>query len=166
MAVGAGPQINVVKNPVTGSTSHVAWSANSSVDYRARKGDLAVNYFRISTNGGGVLAGATTDNVSLAYSANFHRRWSISTGPGYSHNRSIAQSAITATPTSTFDTEYASASLSRTFGRYTSMFLTYTYQTQSSNVSPCLMVGSCGTSLQRNLVGFGFDFHPRQISIE
>lgn len=164
MQLGVGPQIIVIKNPVTGSSSPVSWSANTSLDYRARKGDLGVNYFRTTTNGGGLLNGATTDSVSVAWSTDFMRRWSLSLGPGYSHNKSIPQTAK-GLAQSTYDSEYATVSLSRMFGRYTSMFLTYSYQTQSSNFSPCL-VGGCGVSLQRNVVGFGFDFHPRQISIE
>ncbi|HLY60733.1 MAG TPA: hypothetical protein VKV95_08190 [Terriglobia bacterium] len=164
MEVGAGPQVNVVKSPVTGSTTNLTWSASGNLDYRARRGDLGVNYFRNATNGGGVLNGATTDNVSLAWSANLKRRWYFSLGPGYSHNRSIPLTSNSPNQ-NTYDTEYASASLSRMFGRYTSMFLTYTYQTQNSNTTSCL-VAPCSTSLQRNLIGFGFDFHPRQISLE
>jgi hypothetical protein len=164
MEVGAGPQVNVIKKPVAGSTTPVSWSARSSVNYRARKGEMTANYYRITTNGGGVLTGASSDVVSMAWSMNLARHWSGSLSPGYSHNRSIPHTATGGTK-STYNAEYVSASLSRMIGRYTSMFVTYTYQTQSSNSTPC-PVGSCGTSLQRNVVGFGFDFHPRQISVD
>ena len=164
LELGAGPQINVIKNPIEGSSTPLSWSAHTSLNYRARKGSLAANYYRITTNGGGILPGASTDTVSATWSTDLIRRWSFSSGPGYSHNRSLPQTAAANTQ-STYNTEYMNASLSRMFGRYVSGYLTYTFQTQSSNFTPCL-VGGCQVSLLRHVVGIGFDFHPRQITLD
>lgn len=164
MTLAGGPQINVIKNPVTGSSTPSSWTAQASMDYRARKGDMTAYYYRTTTNGGGVLNGASTDSVSMAWSTNLWHKWSGSLGPGYSHNKSLPQTTASHIQ-STFDAEFVNASLGRAMGRYTSMFITYTFQTQASNTSPCLS-GGCGVSLQRHVIGIGFDFHPRQISIE
>jgi len=164
MNLGAGPQLIILKTAGFPDRTLTSWSAEGSVNYRARRGSLSVDAFRNTTNGGGVLPGATTERVSLAWSTNLGRRWSTSLGPGYSHNANLRPTA-TSSSEYTYDAEYATASLSRSLGRYTSMFLSYTFQTQSSNFSPCL-AGDCGVSLQRHVIGFGFDFHPRQISLE
>jgi hypothetical protein len=164
MSLGAGPQVIILKTSGFADRTLISWSAQGSVNYRARRGSFSVNAFRNTTNGGGVLPGATTDNVTVAWGTNLGRRWSASLGPGYSHNANL-QPTATSNAEQKYDAEYATATLSRSLGRYTSMFLSYTFQTQSSSFSPC-PAGSCTDSLQRHVVSVGFDFHPRQISLE
>lgn len=164
MEMAGGPEVNVFKNPVAGTTRPVYFSAQSSLDYRFRRGNVAFSYSRHTSNGGGVLTGATTDQVRLACSLTLTRHWSGSFGPGYSHNRSLPQTASGKVENS-YDSMYASASLSRTLGRYMTMFFSYNLQSQHSEVAPC-PAGNCTASMLRHLVGFGFDWHPRQIMLD
>lgn len=164
MEVAAGPQVNVFKNPYVGSTTPVSWTAHSSLDYRFRRGNLGLSYSRYTTSGGGLLTGANTDQVQLSWGLELTRKWSGSLGPGYAQSRSLPQTTAAKTE-STYDSIYAGASLSRRLGRYTSMFFTYNLQSQRSQTAPCL-AGSCRTSQLRHLLGFGFDWHPRQMAID
>jgi hypothetical protein len=163
-SVGAGTQVNVFKDPLAGSKTPVSWLAHASLNYRVRRGSVGLHYTRYTSNGGGVLRGATTDRLGLSWGMSLTRNWHGSLAPGYSHNRSLPQTTSGGTRT-TYDTAYVSASLSRSLGPYMSMFFTYNFQTQRSESVPCLS-GSCGESLLRHLVGFGFSFHPRQILID
>ena len=162
--LGGGAQVGVYQNPLMGSTTPISWTANSSLNYRFRRGSLAVYYARYTSSGGGVLTGANTDSLQVSWGTGLTRMWSVSLGPGYSHNRSIPQTTLGATGRS-FDTAYAYTSLSRSLGRYMDMFITYNFQTQRSETLPCL-TGDCTSSLLRHLIGFGFSWHPRQIVFE
>jgi hypothetical protein len=164
MELTGGPQVAVFKRPTAGSTTPVSWSASTSLNYRVRRGDVALSYNRYTSNGGGVLSGATTDRVGVAWGLRLTRGWSGSLGPGYSHNRSLPQTT-SGNSERTFDTVYAGASLSRRLGPYMTMFFTYNFQTQRSENIPCL-TGDCATSLLRHLIGFGFNWHPREIMID
>jgi hypothetical protein len=164
MALAAGPQMSIFSSPVAGSTKPLAWTAQSSLDYRARRGGVGISYVRYTSGGGGVLSGAITDMVRAAWSWQLTRKWSGSLSPGYAHNRSLPQTT-SGNIENTFDTVYGGASLSRTLGRYMTMLFTYNYQAQRAEAVPCV-AGNCGTSLGRHLLGFGFDWHPRQITID
>jgi hypothetical protein len=161
---GAGPQINLYKNPLAGSSTPVSWVAFSTLDYRARRGNLAISYSHYTSNGGGVLIGARTDHVQLGWNMRLARHWSGGVGPGYAHSRSLAQTTALHNQRAV-NAAYVGASLSRNFGRYISMFLTYNLQTQRDRAIACV-AGNCHTSVLRHVAGFGFDWHPRQITID
>jgi len=161
--VGGGPEINSIKDPVSGSSTPITLTAHGSLDFRSRRRYAALSYNRSTTNGGGLLLGATTDNIQMAWTTLLSRQWSASIAPGYSHNRSIPQTGGHAQ--TTINSDYFGVNLSRMFGRYTSMFFSYNFQTQNSQATPCL-AGNCRSSFLRHVVGFGFDFHPRQISVD
>jgi hypothetical protein len=159
----AGTQIGVFKTAASGSTTPVSWTAHSSLDYRARRANLAFSYSRYTSNGGGVLAGATTDYLYLAVSRGLGRNWSGSLTPGLSRNRSLPQ---TTSPSAarTYDSASLNASLSRRLGPYMTMFFRYNFQTQRSTAGSCT-TGNCGSTFLRHLVDVGFDWHPREIMV-
>jgi hypothetical protein len=161
---GGGPQLNVFKNPVTGATTSPSWTAGGSLDYRVHRGAVVLWYNHYTANGGGLLTGADTQLVQLGWTTQLTRNWSGSLAPGYAHSRSLPQTT-SAQNNYAYNSVYAYASLSRRLGRYTTIFFTYNIQSQTSNNAPCL-AGNCGTSLPRHLVGFGFDWHPRQITTD
>ena len=162
--VGGGPQLNVFKSPLTGSSTAPLWTAHCSLDYRVHKGAVALSYDRYTANGGGLLTGADTHLVQLAWTIQLTRNWSGSLEPSYSHSRSLSQTT-SGENDYTYNSAYVGASLSRGLGRYTTMFITYNLQSQGSTTAPCL-AGNCGTSLPRHMVGIGFDWHPRQITTD
>jgi hypothetical protein len=164
MEIGGGPEVSVFTNPVLGSTAPVHFSALSSLNYRFPRGSVELSYSRHTSNGGGVLAGATTNEIRSAWSLRLTRHWSGSLSPAYAHNRSLPQTA-SGNVESTYDSVYANASLSRALGRYMTMFFLYNFQSQVSGSGPCA-AGDCRTSLLRHMVGFGFDWHPRQIMVD
>ncbi len=161
---GGGAQVNVFSSAVAGSTTSPSWIAHGSINYAAPRNAFELSYGRYTTNGGGVVVGASTQLVQFSWSRQLSRHWSGSLGSGYSHNRSLPQTASSKAQF-TFDSFYGSASLSRSLGRHTTMFLTYYEQNQTSEAAPCL-VGNCRPSLLRHLVAVGFDWHARQITAD
>jgi hypothetical protein len=161
MQLGAGPLINKFQSPVAGPATVVSWTASGSLDYRTRRNSLGLSFMRYTTAGAGLLAGATTDYVRGTWGLQLTRKWRGSIGPGYARNKSLPQTSAINT-TSTYDSIYAYGSLSRSLGRHATMFLSYQYESQRSQISPCLS-GACENSLLRHVVTFGFDFHPRQL---
>ena len=149
---------------MTGATTSPSWTAGGSLDYRVHRGAVVLWYNHYTANGGGLLTGADTQLVQLGWTTQLTRNWSGSLAPGYAHSRSLPQTT-SAQNNYAYNSVYAYASLSRRLGRYTTMFFTYNIQSQTSNNAPCL-AGNCGTSLPRHLVGFGFDWHPRQITTD
>ena len=164
MQIGAGPLIQKFTTPITGPATQTSWMASSSLNYRAQKGNLAISYSHFTTAGGGVLSGAHTDTVRANWGMPLLRKWQFSLGPGFAHNRSLPQTNASSVE-SKYNSFYGSTSISRSIGRHTSVFLTYNYQAQRSEAIPCLTT-NCETSSARHLIGFGFDFHPRQITFD
>jgi hypothetical protein len=164
VGVGGGAQVNVFRSAAAGSTTSPSWIAHGSVNYNYSRNAFALSLSRYTTNGGGLLVGAATELVQFSWSRQLTRSWSGSLGPGYSRNSSLPQTRVGNTDY-IYDSVHGSASLSRALGRYTTMFFTYNYQTQRSEAVPCV-AGNCRTSLGRHLLGFGFDWHPRQIMID
>ncbi len=164
MQLGGGPLIQQFTSPISGPATQTSWMATSSLQARARRAGLGLSYSHFTTAGGGVLSGATTDTVRANLGLPLSRKWQFSVGPGLAHNRSLPQTTV-GTVKSTYNSFYGNASLSRSLGRYTSVFLTYNYQAQRSSTTPCLST-NCEAFIGRHMVGFGFDFHPKQLTFD
>lgn len=164
MQVGAGPLIQKFTSPFSGPSTQTSWMATSSLQVRARRTDVGFSFSHYTTGGSGVLSGAMTDAVRAQWSVPLSRKWQCSFDPGFSHNRSLPQTTGGGTKF-TFNSFYGGAQLSRVLGRHASMFLSYNYQAQRSNTTPCLAT-NCESSLARHVVEFGFNFHARQITFD
>jgi hypothetical protein len=158
-----GAQMGVFKNATAGSTTPVSWTAGTSVNYRARLANFSVNYNRYTTNGGGLLYGATTDYIYMGVSKGLGRNWSASLSPGFSRSRSLPQNTASSQG-AVYDSASVGGSLSRRLGRYMSLFFSYNFQTQRYRSASCT-TGNCGTTLLRHSINVGFDWHPRQIMV-
>ncbi len=159
---GGGAQVSLFNNPFAGSDTSPSWIAHGAVNYNSTKNGFSLSYARYVTNGGGVLIGAYTQAVQFGWSRQLTRHLSGSLGPGFARNTNFAQTTASKGEY-TYDSVYAMASLSRSLGRNTTMFLTYNWQNQRAQASAC-STANCRTSLLRHLVTFGFDWHRRQLT--
>ncbi len=164
-AVGGGGQFSVFPASLAGSrTTTTSWVAHGSINYSVSRNAFGLSYSRNTTNGGGVFVGAETQYVSFNWGRRLTRNWSGSIGPGYARNQNLRQTTA-GEKQFTYDSVYGNASLSRSLGRYTTMFFGYNLQTQRFQTGTCVG-GNCQSSLLRHVVTFGFDWHPRQILVE
>ena len=159
---GAGPQYRDFNIPGQIPNNRFSWTATSRVLYAMRDMDLAFAYSRFSTNGSGVLLGASTDNVDLTANRKIGRNWSGTIGGGLALNRSLAQSLAGTNP-SKFRTWHTNASFGRRVGRSMNLSLTYNYQEQVQTV--CAVSVVCFPDTQRHVFGLMFGWRPQPIEL-
>jgi hypothetical protein len=136
-----------------------SWSAESGVHYLLRATDLSLSYSRAVNGGSGVELGANSDVFRGGVSRTIFRRWTASSGVGYSRNVGLSSGLNSS---STYSTLFVSAGVRRQIGRYTGIDITYSFQRQSGLVS-CL---SCGDEVLRHTIGVGFDWGFRPIRLQ
>lgn len=154
LSVSGGPEITNFREPdVPGGKTHfVAGSGGATLSYALPNGNLSVNYNHGVTAGSGVFLGATTDQVTVSGSRRLSRMWSGDAHVGFARNRD-AQSDST-TPTASFNSIYAGASVARPLGRNANFSLGYTaYIETSSNVG--------GTNFTTHQITIGVNWHAR-----
>ena len=162
--LGAGPQLDIFKNSLAGSTHRYFWNLHSSLHYRWPRSDLGISYGRYTSSGSGLLYGAQTDRLSLSVGHRFTRNWSGSFSPGYSHNSRLQQTTGPSTSVD-FNSYYVGFGLRRALGRYADASVNYTFQGQTTDIASPLgaMVNS---SLVRHTFGLAFSWHGRQMPLE
>jgi len=164
LRASGGPQINLTNVPTLGTITQVTWAAQTSLAYRFRTSQMELSYGHTVSAGAGVLTLSETDQFQGTFNTRLTRTLTGSLRTGYAHNTSAA-SAVSAQPVSNpaFDTEFVETRLARPLGHEATVFLTYTFQHQSSSVSQC-GAGVCG-DLNRHIGGVGFDWHTRPLLI-
>ncbi len=164
MEVGGGPEFSVFRITTVGSSTLTSWTAHTSVNYQRARNAFGLSFSRYASNGGGVFIGAQTNNLEFNWTRSLGRKWTGSVGPGYAYNQSFRQTTAGANQFS-YNSYYIGTSLSRSLGRYMSMFITYNFEGQSLQSGSCTG-GGCNASLIRHVFSFGFDWHPRQLVVD
>ena len=155
--VGAGPSFSSFQAPisgttgtgsgsgtVTGSTNQTFFSLNTGLTYAVDRMTLAISYNHGISEGSGVLAGSVANNIFGSASRQLTRTLSAGFNFGYSRNTGL--SIATVTPSfQSFNFTYAGVNLNRSWGRSSSLSLSYQLQYQDSSVPPCVGA-TCGTS--------------------
>jgi hypothetical protein len=161
--LAAGPEVGLLRDSATGSSSRISWNLTSSLDYQLERTGLLLSYNRATTGGAGVLAGAETNEVRAVVSRSLSRAWRGALDLGYARNRSLDAGRGPFFRQS-FNTWYGGVQLTRPIGRGADIFLGYTAQFQNSGVGFCAG-GGCGRSLVRHLITLGFSWrlHPIEL---
>ncbi|MGH9737446.1 MAG: hypothetical protein ACRD4X_02540 [Candidatus Acidiferrales bacterium] len=144
-----------------GSSTHVYWTLNSSLNYQYQRSRLGVSYWHGVTEGSGVLAGAQTDLATGNWTRQMSRTFSSGLSAGYSRNASLPIAGSTASGEN-YDYWFAGASLARPFTETLALTLSYQMQYQTSNATFCIGP-ACGTSIVRHLVSVGLSWHERPL---
>ncbi len=160
--VGAGPDFQTFDFPGRPKDTRMSWSARTRLLYSMRDMDLGFGYDHSSTNGSGVLLGASTDSIEGTLSRKFFRNWSSSFGAGFARNESLAQTLVGASQ-ARFRTWRAHASFGRQIGRSVQMSGTYSYQDQEQTL--CGVAGLCMPDTRRHVIGITFNWLFRQIEL-
>jgi hypothetical protein len=157
--LAGGPQLDIFKNSLTGSSRRYYWNAHTSLRYRWSRSDLGISYGRYTSAGSGLLFGAQTDRVTVTAGWRFTRNWSGSFSPGYARNSRLRQTTGASTSVD-FNSYYAGFGLRRALGRYADLSLNYNFQGQKTDASSPL--GAINSTLVRHTFGLGFSWHGRQ----
>jgi len=158
--LAGGPQLDIFKNSLVGSTHRYFWNVHSSLHYRWPRSDLGISYGRYTSSGSGLLVGAQTDNLNLSAGWRFTRNLSGSFSPGFARNSGLKETTAAGTSVN-FNSYYAGFGLQRTLGRYADLSFNYNLQGQKTDRTDPLgaMVSS---TFARHVFGLGFSWHGRQ----
>lgn len=160
--VSAGPQINRVKSPTSGTFTRISWSLGTSLQYRFQSFNLDVTYAHHATGGGGLLYGADSDDIRVSAGRQITRQWTAAVNGAYARNRAIQQ--VVGQPANFgYRSWYAGISGSRVLGHYTTLSFNYSLERQYSGA--CVS-GTCGPVFLRHVFGLGFNWNFRPIVLE
>jgi hypothetical protein len=162
--VGGGPDELIYKSPLAGPSTVTSWTASSSLSFRYRHLGTGFSYDHSVTGGSGLFAGARTDLFSGYLSHAINRDWEGSVSSGYSRNHALQQTTPNANSTSP-QSWFATAQVSRHFVRYGSLFITYSASGQSSLASICTLT-ACRVSSLSSTVSIGYNWGLRPIVLE
>ncbi len=133
------------------------------LEYQRGRTNFAADYLQHVTQGSGVYAGAYTYRASGLAGRQLSRVYHAALNVGYAHNKPLYQTALTPGPANrAFDYEFGGLRLQRPFGHYTSAFVYYEFQRQTSDLP---FFGANGRVLIRHVFGAGFSVHPRPIGL-
>jgi len=148
-------------SPLGGPTTQIYWTANANVQYALGRTGFGMAYFHGVGGGSGVLAGALTDTVTGSITREMSRTFTSAVIGGYSRNQGTA--ITTTTPLNqTYDYWYGGANLTYPIARTLALTVAYQLQYQTSNGAFCIGP-TCGTSVVRHMISFGFGWHERPL---
>jgi len=154
--VGAGPQITQSHfgHP---SRNNLNWQARGVVRYRAGRVNLAATGTRGVTAGAGVVNGAIATTGQGSAELAISRYNSMLLAAGISHNQQLEVAQR-------YNTQFASIVLNREFFRYTSVFLSYDFQHQTTNARCTGPI--CNLTGSRNVFGIGVAWTHSPIGVQ
>ncbi|HEX5425999.1 MAG TPA: hypothetical protein VFW94_20795 [Candidatus Acidoferrales bacterium] len=148
--------------PITGEpSSQVLWNLNSSVTYAVPRGTVSLSYSHGVNGGSGVLVGAVANTVQVSATRALSREFAADARFGYARNTSL-NGPTQLVGNRNYNYLYGGADLSRAFGRYLTLILSYQYQRQTSTVPVCIGT-DCGT-FTRNLISVGVTWQDRPLA--
>ena len=172
--IGAGPEYTTFGTPITGtsnagtatlsgSSSQVYWSLNTSLTYQWMRTNLGLNYTHGVSGGSGVQAGSVADTVSGSATRQFSRRLSGNWNVSYGRNNGLTVNGPGSTNANqTFSYWSSDAGLSHPLGRTMNLGLHYLLQYQNSSSVFC--VGpACGSSFVRHQILLSLGWHENPI---
>jgi hypothetical protein len=157
----AGPEFVTIEQGSVSVNRTVA-SGSASLIYALRRGSVGIHAMRFIQPGSGIISGTTANTASLDGTYRLTTRWTGELGLGFARNSALPN---TRAPFGRrFDYGFASATLSRPFGRHISLHLGYELQYQTSDSGLCTAM-VCGHAPGLNIFGIGLSFFPNPIGI-
>lgn len=151
--VSVGPAWTSSSRSSTVPTSTIVGS-NALVAYRSEFSSVSLAYSRGVNGGAGYLIGAQVDTASANYSRTFDKQLTVGVLGSYSRTAGLINNGITTG-------KYGGVQATRRLGKYLTVFANYSALAQSSS-SP-LPSNTLGQLVQ--IVGFGFGYSPRPVSL-
>jgi hypothetical protein len=165
LTLGGGPELIILRNPLSPDTRQLSGSGRASLRYRLRKGEVTLSYTRFTTSGSGIFVGAKSDVARISLSQPLSRLWDAIVDVGYAHNSRIQPGGGVTTATS-YGYVYAGAAAHRKLGRNFDFFLSYQFNDLAFSSSFCTTTGPCSRTSQRHVATVGLDWHPRPIRLD
>jgi len=144
-----------------GSSSQLLWNLSSSLSYALPRGLFSLSYSHGVNGGSGVLIGAVANTVDVDMTRTLSQNLTAKARFGYARNTSL-NGPLQLVANTDYDYWFGGADLSRAFGRYLTLLVSYQYQRQTSSVPVCIGT-ACGT-FTRNLISLGVTWQDHPIA--
>ncbi len=161
--LAAGPNLATFRETLTGPTTDLTWSADTSITYQLARTALSLRYDHLLTAGSGVLVGAQTNQVQGAISHTLSRTWQGSLAFGYAGNRSLPQTTANSVQES-FNYWYAAIQADHQFRPGMAIFFGYGVSLQGSNTAVCA-APNCGSNFISHTLSLGFNWGLRPVAL-
>lgn len=163
LTLSAEPTADEVLQPGGHPVTKLVYGTNDSLQYRSRKIDVGIRYYRYTSPGAGLLFGAQSDNAELTFGRQLFRKSYGGIEGGHVFSQALLPPS-SGQSRSQFETWEAGANLSREVGDHASIYANYQFQHQASNRLECFG-NACGITYLRYVVGVGLNWHGRPIPI-
>lgn len=150
--------------PATSSSRQVYWTFDTSMTYQRGRSTFGLAYDRSLSGGAGILPGAITDQTTGSFNSQFSKAFTGGITAGYARNQGL-NSPLTPAQAQIYNYWFGGVNLSHSWGRWTSLDLSYRVQVQDANTNFCIGT-SCGRNLLRQTGSIGFNWRSRPIPIE
>lgn len=160
LQLSVGPEVTnyrVSQGPGT-KTQYIAPSASANLTRAFSAGGVSLSYTHGVNNGGGVLVGATSDQITGSGTRELTRTWNGNASIGYARNTNLGGAA--GTQTLAFNSVYAGAGLKRPLSRNTEFTLNYNTNIQTSNNTGC-GAANCGASFTTHVITVGLNWRAQ-----
>ena len=161
--LAAGPDMEMIHGPLTGPSTQLLWSLDSSLGYALNRTALSLSYDHLVTGGSGVLVGAETNEVQGTVVRNFSQTWQGSVSMGYANNRSMLEAAVNTLQPLVSDW-YGVVRVSDQLRPGMSFFVAYGARLQGTNTDVCSAM-NCGTNSITHEISLGFNWGLRPIAL-
>jgi hypothetical protein len=155
-----GPEIAIFRLPVDGQTQRITPSGGVTLDYAMPRSDIALTYSHGVSNGGGILIGSDTDQLTLQVGRRITRRWQGSVSFGFARNSGLGTFLNVDESGESFDSYVVGGALNHSLARNATLTLAYSARIQVSTDSVCA-AGTCGTNYIQHQVNVGVSWHAR-----
>jgi hypothetical protein len=137
---------------------YIAPSASANLTCAFPAGVVSLSYNHGVNNGGGVLLGATSDQIMGSGTRKLSRIWSGNASVGYARNTNLGEA--TGAQTLAFNSVYVGAGLLRPLSRTTDFTLNYNANVQISNNAACA-AANCGGNFTAHVITVGLSWRAQ-----
>src|SRR5262249_30152521 len=140
-----GPEFTTSRIPAANKDS-LTYGVNSGANllYGFPNGGFNVGYTHGMSGGGGVLTGATSDQLTASANHKLGRIWSGQLNMSYSHNAPLSN--VPNAVTQTFNTWNAGGGVSRPLGRNSTLAVAYNATITDYALGGCIAGMACSSS--------------------
>jgi hypothetical protein len=160
LQLSGGPELTNYRMPQGpgGKIQYISPSATADLTCAFPAGGLSLNYNHGVNNGGGVLIGAASDQITGSGTRKLTRMWSGNASVGYARNEVLG--GATGMQTLAFNAVYVGAGLQRPLSRTTNFTLNYNANIQTTNNVACT-AANCGANFTMHVITVGLSWRAQ-----
>jgi hypothetical protein len=155
-----GPDLAMFRQPIGNQSQRLSPSYGATFDYAMPRTDVVLAYNHGVSNGGGVLIGADTDQITLEVDQHINRRWQGTISFGFARNNGLGDFSNVLQQGENFDSYVIGGALNHALARDANLTMAYSSRIQISTQNLCT-AGSCGAGYTQHQLSVALSWHAR-----